>query len=226
MTQNRIDLTRLHRFENCSEDDFATIKRMAGIKEYKRGSELFHQDQDINGLYVIASGYVKVMRLMNERQILLNIFDSGDAVGEMALIKGKTFPATATAITTVSAVFLPVYHYNFLKTTSKTFANSIANSVACNGMLLLKNQSALVDGEVEQRLIGFFSNLFRKHKQVLTENKILLPYYISRSDIASAVGARSETISRVMSRWEQADILTTMENCMIGDMLFFEENQN
>jgi len=105
-------------------------------KTYKKGINLFHENDHSRELFVIQSGSVKVYRRINAKELELAVLTKGSVVGEMALIDGKPRSASAVAIedSTVTIIdaetFLervaeaPPWFISVIKTVSEKIRNA------------------------------------------------------------------------------------------------------
>jgi len=75
-------------------------------KTYKKGINLFHENDHTRELYLIQSGSVKVYRKINNREIELAVLKKGAVLGEMALIDGKPRSASAVACEDCSVILI------------------------------------------------------------------------------------------------------------------------
>ena len=68
-------------------------------RDFRRNEIILHEDETSNCLYLILSGQVKVIHISAEgKEQILAIHKEGDFFGEMALLDGKTAPATVVAL--------------------------------------------------------------------------------------------------------------------------------
>jgi CRP/FNR family cyclic AMP-dependent transcriptional regulator len=81
----------------------AAIQQLAGRmtrKSVKRGTVLFAKDDPGSGLIGVIRGSVKISVISGDgREAVLNIINSGEVFGEMALLDGQPRSASATAMT-------------------------------------------------------------------------------------------------------------------------------
>ena len=79
--------------------DLETIVKVGVRKKYKKGSIILLEEEAGAALFVIASGKVKIVRMDDDgREVILSILGESDFFGEMALLDGKTSPATVSAM--------------------------------------------------------------------------------------------------------------------------------
>jgi CRP/FNR family transcriptional regulator len=66
---------------------------------YKKGENIFTENEQATGLYAVASGRVKIYKLSPDgREQILHIFGPGEVFGEAPVFAGKRFPASADAM--------------------------------------------------------------------------------------------------------------------------------
>ncbi|HEY5958739.1 MAG TPA: cyclic nucleotide-binding domain-containing protein [Polyangiaceae bacterium] len=81
-------------------------------RSFETGERLIGQGQDAEGLHLIASGEVAVIRDDGGERTLLATLRVGDVVGEMALVLRK--PSTANVVATAPTVTLHLPHGEFM----------------------------------------------------------------------------------------------------------------
>ncbi len=72
---------------------------------------VFLENEPGEQLYIIQKGDVKITKIFNKQEILLNVLKAGDIFGEMAILENK--PRNANAITEGQVSLLPVTRTNF-----------------------------------------------------------------------------------------------------------------
>ncbi len=83
------------------------LQQTAQFRSYKAGSDIFHEGDPGDGLYVIARGQVQITCLVSQDQRrVLSRLGPGDFFGEMAVLDSQPRSATATAETDVELSFI------------------------------------------------------------------------------------------------------------------------
>ena len=86
-------------FSCLSEEEMEDIKHILVEKHFPRNKIIFLEEDTQNYMYVIISGKVKVVHLGPEgKEHILAVHKTGDSFGEMALLDGKTSPATVVSM--------------------------------------------------------------------------------------------------------------------------------
>jgi len=71
------------------------------------GEELFTEGDDANGIFIIASGSVRVAARGGKDQVLLTKVSAPEILGEMGVLDGMPRSGTATAIDPCTVFFVP-----------------------------------------------------------------------------------------------------------------------
>ena len=80
-------------FSRLSADDRRKIAEVATVRRFERGDIIFEQESPSDALYAIASGRVKIFKLMpNGKDVILEVFGPGDPLGAVATYVGRPFP--------------------------------------------------------------------------------------------------------------------------------------
>ena len=83
-------------FSRLSPDDRRKIAEVATVRRFERGDLIFEQESPSDALYAIASGRVKIFKMMpNGKDVILEVFGPGDPLGAVATYVGRPFPASA-----------------------------------------------------------------------------------------------------------------------------------
>lgn len=78
------------------------------VRSFARGETLLHEGTAADGMYVVLSGVVKVVRFGSDgKETILHLVRNGNTLGEAAVFQQGTFPASALAVDQVSALHVP-----------------------------------------------------------------------------------------------------------------------
>jgi len=183
-------------FSSLSDADLREVSNHTGVRFAHKGEALFQKGDRALHFYGVASGWVKVFnRHENGEEAILSVFSTGETFAEAAMFLSGTYPASAEAIED-SRLLEFDHHY---------FQHEIYSRPAlCRGMLasMAKHLHAMAQ-EVEhmkvrtsqQRLARFLVKLCQSDEGPCT---IKLPY--DKNLIASRLGMKAETLSRVFSK--------------------------
>ena len=95
-------------FRNLSPEDRRTVARVSTVRHYPKGETIFEQGVPSDAFYTIAVGRVKIFKMLpNGKDLILEVFGTGDPLGAVAAYNGRPFPASAVALEDTTCVVIP-----------------------------------------------------------------------------------------------------------------------
>jgi CRP/FNR family transcriptional regulator, cyclic AMP receptor protein len=86
-------------FAGLADEEISHLNQIISRKSFSKNKIILMEEDTANYMYIIFSGKVKVIQLSRDgREKILTHHKKGDFFGEMALIDGKTSPATIMAV--------------------------------------------------------------------------------------------------------------------------------
>ena len=87
------------------EDPLAHLPR-SGVLEYKKGQNIYSQDEPATGIYLVIEGKVKVSRMAGDgRHVILDIYQTDEFFGEPALLQLPQRTEQATAMESTKLMY-------------------------------------------------------------------------------------------------------------------------
>lgn len=170
------------------------------------------EGEDSSQLYLVERGAVKVFRsLESGRELILGLFRHGDAVGEVALIDGHGYPASAAAHEDSTLLLMRREDYLHYLKTFEGAAVALLRDLMMRMRTMQRRMEDLGGGGVEYRLARVLQTFCATSKD---NGPLYLPVPLSRQDFADMVGARVETVIRIMSRWQKDGVIGQDERGM------------
>jgi CRP-like cAMP-binding protein len=190
-------------WHDLDEAAFGLLERGRRRREYGSGEVVFAQGERNEGIYCVSGGTVGIRRLdSNGNSVLLELAYPGDTIGYRSFLTGCEHKTSAEALgpsvvchidrATVTALLAanPALGLRFLKRSIGALEN--AHDMMFR-QATLSNRHKLV--HLLLVLVGRHG-----HRHANGTQSIDLP--VSRRDLASMVGTRHETISRIIGRLE------------------------
>lgn len=91
--------------------DPEALRRLASIVrvvDLPVGSILFDQGDESDGLYIVASGIIRIYLTAGDgREATINLLEEGETIGEIAILDGLPRSAGAAALTDARLIFVP-----------------------------------------------------------------------------------------------------------------------
>ena len=172
-------------------------------KDYNSGEIVFAQGAENDGVYCISGGTVGIRRLdHNGNSVLLGLAYPGDTIGYRSFLTGGEHKTSAEALGPSVLCYID----------RATLSGLLASSPAL-GLRFLKRSIGELEHAHEMmfrqatlsnrhKLVHLLLVLAVKHGQRHANGSRSIELPVSRRDLASMVGARHETISRIIGRLE------------------------
>jgi CRP-like cAMP-binding protein/RsiW-degrading membrane proteinase PrsW (M82 family) len=104
-------------FQNVDLADLDNLSRAISFRQYSNGQIIFSQGEEGDAMYLIDRGSINIfIKGEDGNEKLLRSFQSGDVVGEIALLDGGKRTASARAYGSLRVMILQRQHFNmFIK---------------------------------------------------------------------------------------------------------------
>lgn len=176
-----------------------------------RGDHLFRTGESFDRVFKVRSGAVKTyVILQNGDEQVIGFHTPGDVVGLDAIEPGR-YVCNALVLDTSSVCPLPFDQLCRLSLRSAEIQERLLRRMSRKikdheGLLLILGQKT-----AEQRMAAFLLHHARRQRELgLSPVEINLP--MSRADIASYLALAVETVSRVLTRLQEAGVLAVQRS--------------
>lgn len=205
-------------YRNLSAEDQRRLAAVSLARYYEKGETIFTEGDAPDFLVTIASGRVKVVKLIpSGKEIILEIFGPGDPVGAVVAYEGRPYPASAVAIERVECILVRRSEFFGLFERHPSFVRGFLTGMAQRIVELTRRIPEVASGRVETR----FARLFLKLEDRMGEPRAggrMIPMPLSRQELADLTGTTIETCIRIMSRWGKEGLVSTeRDGFMIND---------
>ena len=196
-------------FRRLAPQDLQTIARAATARRYEKGQVIFEQDTPSDAFYTIASGRVKVFKMLpTGKDMILEVFGQGDPLGAVAAYDGRPFPASAVALEDTVCIVIPRPVFFRLLEQHPSLVRGLMQGLTIRLIELTNRLAELSGSRIEPR----FARLFLKLAGEMGRQErggVFIPLPLSRQELADMTGTTIETAIRIMSRWGKEDIVRT-----------------
>jgi CRP/FNR family transcriptional regulator len=200
-------IRRIPLFATLSEEEFKSIEHIFQVKNYPKNQIIFLEEETGKYMYIVLAGKVKVTKgTAAGKDTILAIHQVGDFFGEMALLDGKTSPATVSAME--DCKIAAIFHADFqhlLMANGKVVLQII--QVLCGRLRQVWSQvQELSHSSADDRIRTGILQLSRKHG-VQDARGIIINLKITHQELAELVGTSRETVTRTLARLQKKGIV-------------------
>jgi CRP/FNR family transcriptional regulator len=202
-------IRRTGMFKRLSQDDRQRLAAVSRLKSYAKGDRIFGEADPSDFFYVVVSGKVKIVKMMpSGKDVILEIFGTGDPFGSVAAYEGRPFPASAIALEDASCLLTPRTAFFSLLDDHPSLVRGLLLGLTQRLVELTNRLAELTGSRVEARFARLFLKLADNMGRPIAGGTSI-PMALSRQELADLTGTTIETAIRIMSRWGKDEIVRT-----------------
>jgi len=202
-------IRRTSMFKRLSQDDRSRLAGVSKLKSYAKGDRIFGEGDPSEFFSVVVSGRVKIVKMTPAgKDVILEIFGTGDPFGSVAAYEGRPFPASAIALEETVCLMTPRGSFFALLEEHPSLVKGLLLGLTQRLVELTNRLTELSGGRVESRIARLFLKLGDSMGRP-APGGITIPMALSRQELADLTGTTIETCIRIMSRWGKDDIVRT-----------------
>jgi CRP/FNR family transcriptional regulator len=202
-------------FEGISQSSREALSKYCLPYERPKHTVLFREGEPGEAMYLLARGRVSLHKLSPEgRETVIKVIKPGEVFAEVILFEQKRYPVTALALTEFLAFKLLRRDLLGLLR-QEDFRNDFIAMLLRKQRYLADRIQQLTSQDVEQRLRGFLLEQYGKQEQIHAE--------INKKQLAAAIDATPETLSRLLQDLKQRKCLTWKQGIISVAQAFWEE---
>lgn len=193
-------ISQIPLFKGLGEEELDELSMILVDQEIKRNQPIFSEGEQATGLYIVASGSVKIYKLsFDGKEQILHILGAGEPFAEVAVFAGTTYPANAITMEKSRLFFIPRQAFLELIASHPSLSMSMLATLS----LRLRQFTGMIESlslkEVPGRLATHLLLLSDQNKGA---TKIELT--IAKTQLAAYLGTIPETLSRILSKLTKA----------------------
>jgi CRP/FNR family transcriptional regulator len=217
MSQQQIEdaIRRTTMYKRLSESDRQHLARVSRLKSYAKGDRIFGEGDPSEFFSVVVSGRVKIVKMTPAgKDVILEIFATGDPFGAVAAYEGRAFPASAIALEDTVCLLTPRVEFFALLEQHPSLVRGLLLGLTQRLVELTNRLTEMTGSRVEARFARLFLKLADSIGRPSSEGT-LIPMPLSRQELADLTGTTIETCIRIMSRWGKDDIVHTEKDSFV-----------
>ena len=179
-------------FENISRENLSELADICIPKDVAKKEILFLEGDKGYSIYILLKGSIQLFKTSSDgREIVIKVVKPGEMFAEAILFEENLYPVSSIALTECQVFILPKQQFLCLLENAP-FRNEFIGSLMQKLRYLTDQIKYLTNHDVEERLFMFLEKQFGKKEKIVTK--------LSKKDVAAAIGATPETLSRLLLR--------------------------
>lgn len=200
-------LRRNNEWSVLTGEEIRLLAQARKSRRYQTGELIFSSGEPSYGLYCIVSGTVAIRKIdAGGNPVLIRLGYPGDTLGYRGLLLGETRRCNAEALGPSRVCFIDKQTVKILLDRNPALGLQFLRRVAAD---LNDAQDKLVQNATfsnRTKFVHLLLVLMNRHGHTATDGSRVMQLPISRRDLASMIGTRHETLSRIISRLEEDGI--------------------
>ena len=215
-------LARSALFAALPDGKRAEIEKQTIPRVYEKDEYIFFEGDPGEWLVFVAEGRVKMIKHSESgRETILATFGPGQIVGEVGVLVGETYPATAQALGPTVTLNLRREDYVELVRTHPDLAWALIRELGRRLQRSHETIRSMAVEKVERRIARVLLRMASTAGKRLENGAVEITLPLSRQDIADMAGTVMETAIRTLSKFQKQGFIETRE----GHIILVEPHQ-
>lgn len=193
-TNSELFLKHIHLFSSISDTHLKEIQQLTVIRHFKKNTFVVTQGDDSQSLYLVLSGYLKVIYNDEKgKEVIQKFMNARDYFGELALFDPAPRSASVITLEDSQLAILPANDFMQYLNQHAQVALSILPSFAHRTRMLSEHigKLALLD------TYGRVTDVLLEQSEENEQGFRITPK-LTHQDIANAVGASREMVTKIL----------------------------
>jgi len=205
-------------FDGISKSGKTALAGQCVPVERPKHTVLFREGEFGDAMFFLARGRIALHKISQEGvETVIEVLKSGDAFAEVILFEQRFYPVTAVALTDI--LIFSLQRRNLVAMLrEETFRNDFIAMLLGKQRYLVNRIHQLISRDVEQRLKAFLMEQYGRKESIYAE--------INKKQIAAAIGATPETLSRLLQDLGRRKLLTWKRGVIEISPAFWEQPQD
>jgi CRP/FNR family transcriptional regulator len=189
-------LTEAEFFANLPAASRIQLAEICIPKKAKKKEVIFLEGSEGSLFFLLLSGRVQLYRLSEEgKEVAIKVIGPGEIFAEVIIFEQERYPVCASALTECELVAVPTMQFTCLLE-NQDFRNDFIAMLMKKQRYLTDQIMYLTSNDVESRFFRFLVEQYG--------DSGVYDITISKKDIATAIGATPETLSRLIHRLSES----------------------
>jgi CRP/FNR family transcriptional regulator, cyclic AMP receptor protein len=198
-----------------SHEEIDTLLTYSRIEHYAAGSEIFAKGSPGNSLMVVLRGSVKICSIsIGGREIVLNIINPGEIVGEIGMLDGGE--RSGDAVAKDDCDLMVINRRDFMPLLQKhADICLLLIQILCARLRHTSEQvEDLLFRHLESRMAKALLWLSKQSEQARVDGRAL-ELHLSQSELGTIVGSSRESVNKQLQAWYRAGYIELSKGTII-----------
>lgn len=185
-------IDRIKLFDGLSQAGKEALVSLCQLKPLKKKAYLFHEGDRGSAIYFLVQGNIQLHKTSQDgREVVIKVVQPGEVFAEVILFEQSNYPVTAMAIAESLVLSLAKQGFAELLNRAEFREDFLANLMRKLRYLSDRIQY-LSSCDIEERFRAFLREHYGEQQRITCQ--------LSKKDIAAAVAATPESLSRLIFR--------------------------
>jgi CRP-like cAMP-binding protein len=196
-------------FQDLSEEQLREVNKKFTANHYSKGESIYRQGDSATMLRVVVAGNVKlVSHTLEGEGVLLDMLQPGDFFGNPMAGSKDIYDETAETQTSACILSIRISDFKEVMNRYPSVAMSVLDIMADRLNESRQRIQHLTTLPVKKRLAHILVTLGNEFGEKHSRG-LLIQLPLSRKDLADMAGTSTETTSRIMSQFQEDDLITS-----------------
>jgi CRP-like cAMP-binding protein len=203
-------------FAALNDVERAQLENRLVHRSYDRDDYLFFEGDPAKWLVYVVEGRVKMIKHSESgRETILSAFGSGQIVGEVGVLVGDAYPATAQALERTVTLNLRRDEYVDLVRQQPELAWALITELGRRLQNAHETIRSLAVEKVERRVARVLLRMASASGERMEGGAVRITVPLSRQDIADMAGTVLETAIRTLSKFQKQGLVETTKGKLV-----------
>lgn len=203
-------------FASLSAGEREALQVQLVRRRHEKDDYLFFEGDPAEWLVFVAEGRVKMIKHSESgRETILSTFGPGQIVGEVGVLIGDVYPATAQSLEPVITLSLRRDEYVGLVRSHPDLAWALIGELGRRLQRAHETIRSMAVEKVERRVARVLLRMANTAGERLEGGAVRINLPLSRQDVADMAGTVIETAIRTMSKFQKQGFIETREGRII-----------
>lgn len=194
-----LTITQAPFFKGLSEEHRRELASICGLKTIRKRDYLFHEGEKGSSMFLLVDGNIQLHKNTEDgREVVIRVIKPGDVFAEVVLFEKECYPVSARGVTNADVLVFPKDGIHRLLA-EESFRNDFIAMLMAKQRYLAERIQELTTQDVEHRFFTFLRSQYGEKERIITP--------LSKKDIAAAIGTTPESLSRLILRLTNDEII-------------------